>query len=385
MHTKSRLFTAASIVAVASTAASPAMAAGTQSGTPIQNTVTVNYSVGGVQQTATSGSDTFVVDRKIMLTVSESGGSATTVAPNQQDAVTTFTVTNSSNDTLDFLLAATNDSGGAGKFGGTDSFNVGNLRMYRETDAQAGLQLTGPNADVLITDYLDEVGPDQFRTVYVVGNIPNPQANGTKATVTLTATAASGGGANSKGSALQNDNTAANVAGTVQNVFADDPNLPANAGRYDGVSFDKDDYLVAAALISAAKSSVLLWDPVNGTNNPKMIPGAVIEYCIAVANGSGAATATGVTLSDEIPTETAYLPSGTVASGTGVAANTGIGVIRNGGGTLSGTTATCTSATGESQGTFTANTRPAKDVVGGTLSDIAAGAVRTLRFRVVVN
>ena len=34
-----------------------------------------------------------------------------------------------------------------------------------------------------------------------------------------------------------------------------------------------------------------------------MIPGAVVEYCIAVANASGSATADGVTISDDVPDE----------------------------------------------------------------------------------
>jgi uncharacterized repeat protein (TIGR01451 family) len=38
-----------------------------------------------------------------------------------------------------------------------------------------------------------------------------------------------------------------------------------------------------------------------------MIPGAVVEYCIAVANAAGSATATNISVSDTLPAATTYL------------------------------------------------------------------------------
>lgn len=73
------LFSAAGI-AVAFTAA-PVVAAGTVQGTDIANNVTVSYQVGGVSQTAVAAADTFKVDRKINLSVTEATGAATSVSP----------------------------------------------------------------------------------------------------------------------------------------------------------------------------------------------------------------------------------------------------------------------------------------------------------------
>ena len=73
-------------------------------------------------------------------------------------------------------------------------------------------------------------------------------------------------------------------------MFAD-TNADGNVAR-DGIHFDEDDYTILAASLTATKSSRVISDPFNGTTNPKMIPGAVVEYCIAVANGAGGATAT---------------------------------------------------------------------------------------------
>ena len=46
--------------------------------------------------------------------------------------------------------------------------------------------------------------------------------------------------------------------------------------------------------------------PVNGTTNPKAVPGATVEYCITVANASGAALATNVSVTDDLPADVTY-------------------------------------------------------------------------------
>ena len=86
--------------------ANPAFAAGTTAGASITNTATVTYQVGGVAQGSQTASDTFTVDRKINLLVEEVGTVTTNVVPGQANAVTTFQLTNSSNEVLDFELAA---------------------------------------------------------------------------------------------------------------------------------------------------------------------------------------------------------------------------------------------------------------------------------------
>ena len=60
--------------------------------------------------------------------------------------------------------------------------------------------------------------------------------------------------------------------------------------------FADDDYTIKAAGLTAIKTSRVVSDPVNDTTDPKMIPGAVVEYCISVANAMGSATATGIRL-----------------------------------------------------------------------------------------
>lgn len=44
-------------------------------------------------------------------------------------------------------------------------------------------------------------------------------------------------------------------------------------------------------------------DPINGSTNPKRIPGAVIQYEISISNGAGGATATSVAITDSLVSE----------------------------------------------------------------------------------
>lgn len=347
-----RLLASASVLAATAVAASPAYAAGTTAGTTVTNSVTLDYKVGGIDQAQVSASDSFTVDRKVGLTVTESGGAATSVTPGQTAAVTTFSVTNSSNASLDFALAASQLSGGTAPHGATDNFNVSNVKIYADTNGNA---IYDPGTDQE-TAYLDQVLADTSRTVFIVADVPVGRATNDAAAVRLTATAAEATATGTLGATVT-ETTGANTSG-VDTVFAD-TNASGNVAR-DGIHFAEDDYVVLAASLTATKTSRVISDPFNGTTDPKMIPGAVVEYCIAVANGSGSATATGINISDEVPVQTTYDPA--------------FGILLNG--TVTGSSC---NADGTSGGSYT------DGIVSGTLLDIVAGAARTLVFRVSVN
>lgn len=332
--------------------ATQAQAAGTTAGTTITNTVTVNFQVGGVAQNSVSASNNFTVDRKINLSVSEDGSATTQVSPGQTAAVTSFIVSNTSNAPLDLLLAATNRSGGSAAHGGTDNFDVSNLAIYRDTNND-GIYTSG--TDTLVT-YLDQVAADTNTRVFVVSDIPLGRSTGDVAGVRLTATAAEATAAGSAGAAVT-ETAGANTAG-VDTVFAD-TNAAGNTAR-DGIHFAEDDYTILAASITATKTSTVISDPFNGTTNPKLIPGAVVEYCIVVSNSAGGATATNLAISDTLPATTTYDPS--------------FGVKVNG----TVTSGTC-NPDGAIAGSF------ASGVVSGTIPTLAASATRTVLFRVTVN
>ena len=348
------MLASASVLAASAIAASHAFAAGTTAGTTVTNTVTLDYKVGGVDQTALTASDSFKVDRKVNLTVAELDGATTTVSPGQSAAVTGFRVTNSSNASLDFGLAASQLSGGSAKHGGTDNFDVTAMKVYGDTNDDGDYD---PGVDLEIS-YLDQVAADSSRVVFVVGNVPLGRATGDVAGVRLSATAAEATAAGSQGATVT-ETSGANTA-EVDTVFADSSGS-GNTAR-DGIHFAEDDWTVLAASLTATKTSRVVSDPLNLGVNPKMIPGAVVEYCIAVANASGSATATGIAVSDILPANVSY--------------DSGFGIKLNG----TKTGSTC-NADGASGGSYDSGT----NTVSGTLSDIAAGVTRTLVFRVTVD
>jgi len=352
----------ASLLVLAALAATPAYAAGTASGTTITNTVSVNFQVGGVAQTAVSASNTFTVDRKVNLTVAEIGSSTTSVSPGQLAAVTAFTVTNTSNATLDFALTVAQQTGGAGAHSNTDNFDATNVKIYLDND-NSGTITAG---DTIVT-YIDELAADTSKNVLVVADIPVNRATNDVAAVTLTATGREGGAAGSMGIALVDNASTANTAG-IDTVFAD--GAGATDGAKDAAFSAKDDYTVLAAALTAVKTSTVISDPFNNVTNPKMIPGAVVEYCIALTNAAGSATATNLSLSDVLPATTTFVAGSIKVNGT-----------VNGAGVCSGGTVATDSSADSDGGDFNSGTK----TVSGTLADLAAGAKEALIFRVTVN
>jgi uncharacterized repeat protein (TIGR01451 family) len=342
------------LAALSSVAATPAFAAGTTAGTTITNTATVDFQVGGVSQTQQSASNNFTVDRKINLLVEEVGTVTTNVVPGQTNAVTTFQLTNSSNEVLDFALVASQIVGGTASHGGTDTFNANNVRIYRD-NTSTGTIGSWDVGDALVTAYVDEIVTDTAIRLFVVSDIPAGLTNNAVAGVTLRATAREGGLAGTQGAAIT-ETTGANTAGK-DTVFADIAGVTGDAAR-DASHSDNDDYTVVTATLGVTKTSRVISDPFNNTTNPKLIPGAVVEYCIAVAN-TGSADATSVLINDPVPGQLTFsagtiLLNGTVTSGT------------------------C-NADGAAGGSYAAPN------VSGTIATVAAGATRTLVFRATVN
>ncbi len=346
-----------------------AQALGTLQGTNVANTATVNYTVGGVPQPGVPSNTTnFLVDRRINLTVAEVGGLATNVIPGAIDRVTMFTVTNTTNGTQDFRLIATNDAAGAGTaFGNTDNFDGSNIRVFVDN----GNGIYEPALDT--ATFIDELGADQTRTVFVLIDIPVTQVNGDIAGVTLQARAANAGGASVLG-ADATQTAGADTPGVVDTVFGDAAGAPNTAGDLarDGSHSDDDEYAVVTAALTVIKSQAVISDPFNGAVNPKAIPGAVIEYCIDI-NNTGATQADAIVMTDAIPANTTYQPAS-------------IRVAAAGAGT------TCTSGSGTAEdddaagvgdaGDFNVTTAGAVTVRGG---NIAAATRYKALFRVTVN
>ncbi|WP_456391520.1 hypothetical protein [Nitratifractor sp.] len=232
--------------------ATGAYATGTAAGTSIDNSVTLSYDVGGVAQTAVnSNTDTFVVDRKIDVIVT-ADNTPLDVPPSAQDQNLSFTIVNQGNDTETFDLAGTYNLTG-------DDFDPQNCSIIDS----GGNTVSSVN-----------LAEDANTTVYVSCDIPdNTQVQADdNGTVSLKATV----------NGRTNDSGDADDPTVVQNVFADGAGSDDN--EHEGDYSARGTYHIISPNLTASKSSCVIDDPVNGTTNPKRIPGATVRYVIEVKN-----------------------------------------------------------------------------------------------------
>ncbi len=365
------------VAAIGLLTTAPALAAGTLAGTSIVNTATVNYQVGGVSQTAVTASNTVSVDRKVNLSVANTG-STTSVSPGQANAVTTWTLTNSSNDTLDFALAASQQPTGAtAQHGSTTAFlpSLTNVKYYLDPNGTGSVSGSG----VTLITYLDEIAPDTTVKILVVADIPLSATNTQVGGIFLTGTSQAGGTAGTQGATLTCNNAAANTTG-IDNVCAEAAGVLTGDIANDGRHSAKGDYTVSAPVLSVNKVMAIISDPIVGTTNPKAIPGAVVEYCIVVANAAGGATVTNLTVGDPLP-QSAVSPFTPYVAYTVGSNNIWLNATVTG----SGATATCTGGTQVSgDAGFTAQSGATAANISGALSNLTAGSSTGLRFRVTI-
>jgi uncharacterized repeat protein (TIGR01451 family) len=331
--------------------------ASTDPGVNILNNVTVDYQVGTVAQTQKTASDTFKVDRKVLFTVVEKTPVGTTnVSPGQLGAKTAFTVTNSSNDILDFTLTAANLATAATTPRGTDAIDVSNLLMCFDANNDGNC-----DAAATATLTIDNLAKDGGNiTVLILGDVALSATTGQIAGVRLTATALDSAGATITAAT----DATVNGAATVETIFADDLTPVLGNTARNGISWAHDDYTVQAANLSVFKSSKVISDGVSASNF-KSIPGAVVEYCISVANAAGSATATNIDVGDLIPANTTFV-TGSIKLNAAV--------------TTPGASQVCSGGT--AGGTYVTTPAPK---ASGTLSSITAGNASALVFQVTID
>lgn len=301
MKTMKIIKTLASI-AVLTIASNSAWAAGTAAGTDIDNTAVINYSVGGTPQTliesseggnstpgATNGTPTtFKVDKKIDVLVTT--GTDVNAIPGETNKAITFTVLNEGNSPESFNLVPSQVASP------TDDFDT------------TGCTVTSPASSPVL------LAADESVTVTVQCDIPvagGVVVNGADSFVDLEASI--NGVAQTSG---------ADTAGGVEVVFADDTGSTTDGADRNGSHSATNTYLINTASIIVGKTSTVISDPFNGTavdgiaGTPKRIPGATVQYSITVSNASGAATATGIVISDVIPSTLTIVGTPTISGGT---------------------------------------------------------------------
>ena len=269
-----------SVVAVGSIVLSgQAFAQGTPSGDTVTNTATVNYTVASVAQTPVTATNAFTVDTVIKLNVT--GGTNLNVTPGQSTGVfAMFTLTNTSNITSNFNLAGTNIASP------TDQFDIGALDVRYDVNNN-GIYEPGTDISVTSTAGLASGASRQF---FIVGTIPLAATNTQVSMVRLTATAI-----NPATSAAWVNDAGVDVQGGAAQIVV------ATAS-----AFAQDTFTVQTATLGVTKTSTVITDNlVPASANPKAIPGASVEYAIAISN-TGSQSATLQSISDPLPAQTTF-------------------------------------------------------------------------------
>lgn len=369
------------IGAIAMAVPQQASALGTVSGTSIVNKATINFQVGGVGQVPIESSPagnttpgvgngtntTFVVDDKVMMTVTAIDIAAVTTYPSSTAQAMSFTVSNTGNTTHDFALTAapiavTNVAGATAAF-------------FADTNTNGTYDL----GTDLALPYVDELASDGTTTVFLVISVPAGATNGQTANYSVSAEAHQGGGVGALGALTKTqadlDKSAADNPATVQIVLADaagDGDAP-----YDGI-FTKNGspgFEVFTATLTVTKISAVYSDPVNGTTLPKAIPGAIVTYTVTVANTAGTVTATNVSISDNLNAEisAARLAFATQLTGNLPACTAGQGIVVDG---------VCKTNTGDADGADWNATGVNTVTITGL--SLAPGASSTIKYQVTI-
>ena len=252
-----------------------AFAAITPAGTTITNTAAANYTVGGIPQTATTGTVSFKVAQLVNMSVAWQDSGNIAVAPGDTSKVLTFKVTNTGNASDTITLSINNLLAG-------DNFDptAATPAIYVDTN-NSGVFDAGDTAATSIT-----LASGASQTIFLLNNIPGTATDGQTGNSQLTATSIF-------------------TPGPIGKVFpgagpgGSDVVLAIANGAVSAIGT----YQVSSAVVNLVKTSVIS-DPYGGSS---AVPGATVTYTItATVVGSG--TASGVKIIDPIPANTTYKP-----------------------------------------------------------------------------
>lgn len=286
-----------------------ALAAGTASGTTINNLAKLSYSVGGTAQneicssptgngtgnggtsgtTCVSGTNgatntSFVVDNKVNLTVAKV--SDLTTVPGTTSQALAFTVTNNGNTTQRYKLSAV--------AGAATISTMSNVKIYLDVNGNGAWDA----GDTLYVDAstFGNVAADGSLKILIVADTPVTATNGQTAVFNLEAQTVDAGS-----TTVTTQTAGGNTAG-VDVVFADIATSGTDAGDVarDGKHSANATYTVGTSVLSVTKTVTVLCDPFNGNTNPKNIPGAIVQYAITITNAVGGTTATLSTVADAL-------------------------------------------------------------------------------------
>lgn len=92
---------------------------------------------------------------------------------------------------------------------------------------------------------------------------------------------------------------------TITIVYGNHTTAPADPDG-QAISIHDFNFCTPQATLSVTKMSQVISDPVNGSSDPKAIPGAIVQYCILISN-AGSADAALINATDTIPGNVTYI------------------------------------------------------------------------------
>jgi len=280
-------------------------ALGTDAGTEISNTATLSYSAGGVKQPdVDSNDDTFKVDKKIDMVLSTDDTDQIEVTPGQEDRITSYTFKNEGNANQKFKFEVANlaNDQEADYDSDKDNDDVQNLEIkctYTDGDGNEQTADWAPS-------FVIEIKEDTEADCEVRADINDPDDtpgeqdegygdDGDIMNVELKATAYK------DDTTAETETTGDDTQDTVDVVFADgesvqngatsglgdtasDDNSTKGDTAGDGIEVARSGYIISTPVLTVTKSSCVLSDPVNNTDKPKRIPGAIVRYLFDIKN-----------------------------------------------------------------------------------------------------
>lgn len=141
------------------------------------------------------------------------------------------------------------------------------------------------------------------------------------------------------------------------------------------------------AVLAVEKTSTVISDPVNGTTNPKLVPGAIVEYAIRVRNfGSSSVDSSSIVIIDEMPANIAFVPAASVTLTNG-SPTSGLSNFNATTMVRYSSTSTAGPFNYTPTGAFDANVRAIRIAPTGTMASASNGTNQptfTIRFRAQV-
>ncbi|CCK76488.1 MAG: hypothetical protein KBT75_15415 [Oleispira antarctica] len=262
-------------------------------GTGVSNTASLSYSVNGTDIAETSNTVEFKVDRKVIFSVTDNHTGAEPVIVNAGDTATTiYTLQNDSNAPISFELPIPAE--------GTEySYTIGSITTTVTSGTLAG------SSDLIIPlGEGDLAGDSDLVEITVEITVPDNAESGSDITTSLVLVAVEPATNTEIGAAGVTIGDPIVATASTEAWDEDVIQTISIAGLLDdtSVTLTSDQaFIVSASDIALVKGVAILSDPINLTTNPKAIPGAIVEYTLTITN-SGLIEATGVDLTDEVPT-----------------------------------------------------------------------------------